>query len=63
MQHHGLQGSPRELFRTDFVTVVSSWLEHRDRIIIFLDANEHILYMTLPVNLCFLGLQEATHIN
>jgi hypothetical protein len=63
MQHHGLQGSPRELFRTDFVTAVFSWLEHGDRIIIFIDTNEHILHETLPADLHRLGLQEATHVN
>jgi hypothetical protein len=63
MQHHRLQGSPRELFRTDFVTAVSRLLEHRDRIIIFIDTNEHILHGTLPEDLCRLGLQEAIHVN
>ncbi len=62
-QHYGLQGSPRELFRTDSVNAVSSWLEHGDRIIIFINANEYILHGTLPTNLCRLGLQEATHVN
>jgi hypothetical protein len=61
MQCHGLHGTPQELFRSDFVSAVSSWLEHGDRIIIFIDANEHILNGTLPNDLHSLGLLETTH--
>jgi hypothetical protein len=61
MQRHGLYGTPWELFRLYFVSAVSSWLEHGDRIIIFIDANEHILNGTLPNDLHSLGLLEATH--
>jgi hypothetical protein len=38
-------------------------LEHGDRIIIFIDMNEHIITGTLPKEFQCLGLLEATHLN
>ncbi len=36
MQCHRLHGTPQELFRSDFVSAISSWLDHGDRIIVLL---------------------------
>ncbi len=61
MQIEGITGTPRELFSSDFVNAISRWIEHGYRIILFVDANKHILTGKLPTMLAKLGLQEATH--
>jgi hypothetical protein len=37
------------------------WIKHGDCIVLFVDANKHILTGKLPITLAKLGLQEATH--
>jgi hypothetical protein len=61
MQLTGITGTPRELFSSDFVNGILCWIEHRDCIVLFVEANEHILTGKLPTAIAGLGLQEATH--
>jgi hypothetical protein len=61
MQIEGITGTPRELFSSDFVNAILQWIKHRDRIVLFVDANKHILTGKLPMALAKLGFQEATH--
>jgi hypothetical protein len=61
MQIKGISGTPRELFSSDFVNAILQWIEQGDRIVLFVDANEHILTGKLPTVLAKLGLQEVTY--
>ncbi len=61
MQIKGITKTPRELFSSDFVNAILQWIEHRYHIVLFVDANKHILTGKLPTALANLGLQEATH--
>jgi hypothetical protein len=61
MSCHGLLGNPRELFQANILAAITRWIESGDRIILFIDMNEHILTGNLPRELSSLGLQEATH--
>ena len=61
MARHGLPGKPRNLFQDDIVTAITNWINSRDRLILFIDMNEHVLSGTLPQKLLQLGLEEATH--
>jgi hypothetical protein len=61
MQIEGITGTPRELFSSNFVNAILQWIEHGDRMVLFVDTNKHILTGKLPTALAKLGLQEATH--
>jgi hypothetical protein len=61
IQTHGLNCTPRELFQADILSAISHWIEHGDRILIFIDMNEHILTGRLAKAFQRLGLLEATH--
>jgi hypothetical protein len=61
MMHHGLLGNSRELFQADILAIITRWIESGNRIILFMDMNEHILTGNLLRELLRLGLQEATH--
>jgi hypothetical protein len=61
MECRGLLRTPRELFQTDIVSSITRWIKAGDRIILFIDMNEHILNGTLPQEYFCLGLLEATH--
>jgi hypothetical protein len=63
IQAHGLTCILRELFQEDILSVISRWIEHGDRILIFIDMNEHILMGHLAKAFQHLGLLEATHLN
>ncbi len=63
IQANGLSCNPRSLFQADILHAISRWLEYGDRIIIFIDMNEHIITGTLPKEFQRLGLFEATHLN
>ena len=60
-QHNGINLSPRELFQQDFMTCVNSWLASGERLIIFMDFNEHVLRGKLPRLLQQAGLEEVSH--
>ncbi len=61
MARCGLLGTPRELFQTDIISSITRWIEAGDKIILFINMNEHILTGTLPREFFCLGLLEATH--
>ena len=61
IQSNGLTCNPWTLFQLDITLAVSRWLEHGDRVIIFIDMNKHIILGTLPKAFQSLGLLEATH--
>jgi hypothetical protein len=63
IQAHGLTCTPRELLQEDILSTISCWIEHGDRILIFIDMNEHILTGHLAKAFQRLGLLEATHLN
>jgi hypothetical protein len=63
IQAHGLTCTPRELFQEDILSAIRRWIEHGDRILIFIDMNEHILTGHLAKAFQCLGLLEATHLN
>ena len=60
-QHNGITLSPRELFQQDFMKCVNSWLANGERLIIFMDFNEHVLRGKLPRLLQQAGLSEVSH--
>lgn len=60
-QHNGISLSPRELFQQDFMECVNSWLANGERLIIFMDFNEHVLRGRLPKLLQQAGLSEVSH--
>ncbi len=55
MQIEGITGTPRELFSSDFVNAILQWIEHKDCILLFLDANKLILTGKLPTALAKIG--------
>ena len=60
-QHKGINLSPRELFQRDLITSVRTWRREGERLIIFVDFNEHALTGKLPRLLQAEGLVEATN--
>ena len=61
MNLKGIPGTPRNLFQEDMVAAITKWRERGERLIIFIDMNEHILHGVLLKKIFQLGLQEATH--
>ena len=53
--------TPRSLFHADFTGVLRRWIQDGERLLIFIDLNEHILDSRLARDLMELGLKEATH--
>ncbi len=62
IEAHGLTCTPRELFQEDILSAIGCWIEHGDRILIFIDKNEHIHTGHLAKAFQHLGLLEATHL-
>jgi hypothetical protein len=60
---HCLNCTLRELFQADTLSTISRWIEHGDRILIFINMNKHILTGHLAKAFQCLGLLEATHLN
>lgn len=58
MVHH----TPRSLFHNDFTGVLRRWIQDGERLLIFIDLNEHILTSRLAQDLREIGLEEATHL-
>jgi hypothetical protein len=61
MTCHDLLGNLRELFQADILAAITRWIKSGNRIILFIDMNEHILTGNLPKELLRLDLQEVTH--
>jgi hypothetical protein len=63
IQLHGLNTTPSRLFLTDFVAQLMTWRRLGDRLLIFMDMNEHILRGSVARYLLSMGLAEATQRN
>jgi hypothetical protein len=61
IQLHDINSTPYELFMEDFTTAISQWISAGERLLLFIDLNEHVLYGKLATKLLSLGLIEATH--
>jgi hypothetical protein len=61
MTRYGLLENLRELFQANILASITRWIKSGNRIILFIDMNDHILTGNLPIELSRLGLQEATH--
>lgn len=53
--------TPRSLFHDDFIGVLRKWIQDGERLLIFIDLNEHILTSELAQDILGLGMEEATH--
>jgi hypothetical protein len=67
IQTHRLNTSPSRLFLTDFLAQLQEWQRHGDRLLIFIDMNEHVLRGTvaryLPSMGLVLGNRRTTHVH
>ena len=61
IQLNNMNTTPYDLFCTDFTTTIKQWQAAEERILIFIDMNEHVLQGHLARQLLELGLSEATH--
>jgi hypothetical protein len=52
---------PLHLFIVDFVAQLQVWQRQGDRLLLFMDMNEHILTGRVARRLPTMGLHEATH--
>jgi hypothetical protein len=61
IQTHGLDSMPLRLFTVDFVAQLQVWQRQGDRLLLFMDMNEHILTGHVACRLLAMGLRKATH--
>ncbi len=61
IQNHGLDSTPLRFFTIDFVAQVQVWQCQGDRLLVFMDMNEHILIGGVAHRLLTMGLCKATH--
>jgi hypothetical protein len=61
MMRHSLLGNPRELFQASILANITRWIKSGNRIILFININEHILTGNLTREVLHLVLHEATH--
>jgi hypothetical protein len=61
IQTHDLNTSPSRLFLMDFLAQLQVWQHQGDRLLIFMDMNEHVLRGTVAHYLLLMGLVEAMH--
>ena len=62
LQNNGITNrTPRSLFHDDFVGTLRNWIRDGERLLVFIDLNEHILTSRLARDIMGLGLEEATH--
>jgi hypothetical protein len=52
---------PLRLFTADFVAQLQVWQRQGDRLLLFMDMNEHILTRCVARQLLAMGLRKATH--
>ena len=57
----GINLEPRELFQNDFLHAITELKAQGERIIVFIDMNEHVLTGKLAQEFFKLGLIKATH--
>ncbi len=60
IQNHHLTTTPRQLFMIDFLATLQVRRQQGDRLLIFMDMNEHILNGPLARRMVRMGLEEAT---
>jgi hypothetical protein len=63
IKNNGFELSPSRLFIVNFVAQLQVWQQEGDRLLIFMDINEHISRGNLAKYLRNMGLQEATQPN
>jgi hypothetical protein len=61
IQTHGLDSMPSHLFTVDFAAQLQVWQCQGDRLLLFMDMNEHILTGRVARRLLAMGLRKATH--
>jgi hypothetical protein len=61
IQLNNMDTMPYELFCTDFTTSTKQWQTAGERLLLFVDMNEHVLQGHLAKQLLALNLSEATH--
>jgi hypothetical protein len=61
IQNHGLDSTSSHLFTVDFVAQLQVWQCQGDRLLVFMDMNEHILTGCIARRLLSMGLRKATH--
>jgi hypothetical protein len=61
IQNHQLSTTLRRLFMIDFLATLQVWHQQGDRLLIFMDMNEHILNGPLARCMLRMGLEEETH--
>ena len=61
IQTHQLNTSPSWLFLMHFLAQLQVWQCQGDRLLIFMDMNEHVLCGTVACHLLSMGLVEMTH--
>jgi hypothetical protein len=61
IQNHGLDSMPSCLFTIDFVAQLQVWQRQGDRLLVFMDMNEHILTGCVARRLLAMGLHKAMH--
>ncbi len=61
IQNHGLDSTPLRLFTIDFIAQLQVWQRQGDRLLVFMDTNEHILTSHVACRLLAMGLRKATH--
>jgi hypothetical protein len=61
IQNHGVHSMPLRLFMLDFILQLQIWQQQGDRLLVFIDMNEHVLRSQLATRLLKMGLLEGTH--
>jgi hypothetical protein len=61
IQNHQLSTTLQRLFMINFLAMLQVWHQQGDRLLIFMDMNEHILNGPLAKRMLGMGLEEAMH--
>ena len=61
IQTKKLRTNPQRMFQDDLLSVIDVWLGKKDRVVLMMDANEHVLEGKLPKALAARGLWPAVH--
>jgi hypothetical protein len=61
IQEEAIEGTPRQLMRSDLITQLKAWLKEGDRILLYMDANENVLNGPLCRQLEAIGFAPWAH--
>ncbi len=61
IQEEDLKSTPRNMMKTDLVAQLKQWMQHGERIILFMDANENCIDGPLCSRLADIGLAPQAH--